>query len=402
MKNHINKLFSLLVMCVAMLFVVVPVNAAEDNVPQSVFVDVSVDMWHFTFVQDMSSRELLTGYEDGTFRPDNVITCGEYYTILCRMKGADLSGYEMKEGDHWAKPAGIIARYYADDGEIGLTASELDAPISRKLAIKLGMKMFGYNAPTAVEFLDNPFADLPEDSNVRRAYHAYMLNAYHLGIICGDDKGDANPDGNLTRAQACKILLNMEKAELNKLENRVKPKCFDDLNIAFIGGASYSYYNDVAEAMSYIPAHMLEVFKAKGGKVIVTDEAQDKYLSYGVAEADGCYFKEKNTIVCFTHGNYSGLLWEITSTLCHEFGHFIYDEILSSVDKRLVRQSFQSEELDNFAKAIHDNYCKANVNEYFAELFARSIQPWYSRLLEGCDCKIGLGVVEKHLLGDGV
>ena len=395
MKREIKmmkKILSMVLACTLALGSAVVAQAADTS-----FADVKSSDWYCEFVHDMHERGLIEGRGDGLFHPGDTITRGEYYTILCRMTGVKL---ENDGTGHWAEAAGDQVWYWSDyvDRNTAMDTVEwLDTAITRQEAIEIAMRAYGYCFPTSVAFLENPFADIKVDKNIFDGDHAYLLNAYHLGIISGDDQGLVRPDATMTRAEACKVLLNVEAADLSKHEKLVKPDSFQGVEVKFIGDSAYSFYNDVAKFLSYLPADLLEGFVAKGGTIIVTDENQSKYIGAGQVEASGCYLSTGNDIVCFTDGNSSSLFFGIASTLCHEFGHYMYENVLTAEDKALLSESFTSDELNNFAKAIGRSYCKTNVNEYFAEIVARSIQPWAAKALVNCDCEKGLSVIQKYL-----
>lgn len=50
------------------------------------FKDVNKDHWAYEAIKDLTDRKILTGYEDGTFKPDEPITRAEVVTILSRLK----------------------------------------------------------------------------------------------------------------------------------------------------------------------------------------------------------------------------------------------------------------------------------------------------------------------------
>ena len=45
-------------------------------------------------ILSLAQRGIVNGYEDGAFRPENNITCGEYITVLYRVYAYENSDYE--------------------------------------------------------------------------------------------------------------------------------------------------------------------------------------------------------------------------------------------------------------------------------------------------------------------
>ncbi len=76
------------------------------------FIDVPADSWYYEHVSQLTGYNLIAGYEDNTFRPDNTITRAEFVTILSRLPHTDLASdtqfTDVPKG-HWAYNAVQIA-----------------------------------------------------------------------------------------------------------------------------------------------------------------------------------------------------------------------------------------------------------------------------------------------------
>jgi len=51
------------------------------------FTDVPADYWGFGFIEQAKAQSLITGYPDGSFRPDQTSTRGEACTMISRLPG---------------------------------------------------------------------------------------------------------------------------------------------------------------------------------------------------------------------------------------------------------------------------------------------------------------------------
>ncbi len=72
------------------------------------FKDVDTAAWYFDAVSQLTGYDLLSGYPDGTFRPDSTITRAEFVTILSRFPHTDIgTETEFKDvpSSHWANGA---------------------------------------------------------------------------------------------------------------------------------------------------------------------------------------------------------------------------------------------------------------------------------------------------------
>lgn len=168
------------------------------------YTDVQETDWFYPTATEMSEKGILTGYEDGSFKPSEVITYAEYITILKRMvTGTD----ERSASGHWAEKSLNYAyeKGWYDYDEISV--SVCDNPVPRQIAAKL----------TALAF------DIPKTENDDGVYWRYMqsikdfdkingryaylvIRGCNNGIFTGDESGCFNPESSLTRAEACAII----------------------------------------------------------------------------------------------------------------------------------------------------------------------------------------------------
>lgn len=88
------------------------------------FMDVANDSWYNEEISTLVQAGVLSGYEDGTFRPDQPVTRAELATILVRVQGGSASAGNTTFSDtdrHWAEgyissavTAGLVYGY--EDG----------------------------------------------------------------------------------------------------------------------------------------------------------------------------------------------------------------------------------------------------------------------------------------------
>ncbi len=71
-------------------------------------VPLSSDAWYAFSLMNLSVLGIIHGYPDNTFRPDQPLTRGELMVLLHRMypsEGTDVSAFPDVPADHWAYPA---------------------------------------------------------------------------------------------------------------------------------------------------------------------------------------------------------------------------------------------------------------------------------------------------------
>lgn len=167
------------------------------------FSDVQQNDWFYDNVTDMTNSGYLSGYEDGTFRPAGIITKAELVSVVGRVSGLD---EKRGQTSHWASgmlQAALDAGYY-DWDEIPPTGESFDEPITRQLAIKIVMKAF---LPDKKGDYNQVSGAVKDFSQLDGRYYDSVIAAYSNGVVYGDDNGNLNPKSNITRAEACAIIM---------------------------------------------------------------------------------------------------------------------------------------------------------------------------------------------------
>jgi len=166
------------------------------------FSDVKEGQWFYGNVTAMVRKGWLSGYPDGSFRPDNIITAAEFVTVTARVGG--LQGAEAQTG-HWASPLlkAALDKGWYDWDEIPPTGESYDKPIARQLAVKIIMKAF---APDLRGDYNTESAKIKDFAQLDGRYYEPVLAAYSAGIVNGDNEGNFNPKGNLKRSEACALI----------------------------------------------------------------------------------------------------------------------------------------------------------------------------------------------------
>lgn len=180
-----------------------PTEPENPEIPSEKFSDLSGSEWAKDAIYALSERKIISGYDDGSFRPNNTITRNEFITML--MIAFDMvdenAEYTFVDGDGgaWyakyvasAKKAGVVTGY--TDGRFGdgenITRQDLAVMVYRLANIE--------KKETAVSFADDDkISDYAKEA-------VYTLNS--VGIINGMGENNFEPTENATRAQAARIL----------------------------------------------------------------------------------------------------------------------------------------------------------------------------------------------------
>jgi hypothetical protein len=184
----------------------VPINEKPtDTKPTINFSDIS-GHWAETNIKNAVSGGIVTGYPDGTFKPDTAVTRAEFAVMLMNTlkpqgEGAALTFTDTAKIGTWAQQAvaqavqaGIINGY--EDGSFRPDAQMTRAEMAVMLANSLGLSN-EVNAGTG--FVDDQ--DIPKWA--KNAVGAIKK----LGLVDGKGTNTFDPDANTTRAETVTVLL---------------------------------------------------------------------------------------------------------------------------------------------------------------------------------------------------
>ncbi|NBC71902.1 InlB B-repeat-containing protein [Paenibacillus sacheonensis] len=173
------------------------------------FSDIS-EHWAKASIKQAVSSGIVTGYEDGTFKPDKTVTRAEFAVMLMNAlktqgAGAALTFTDAAKIGSWSQKAvaqavqaGIIHGY--EDGTFRPAGEITRAEMASMIAGALG-KYSEANATTATSFADDK--DIPAWA---KAAVAYIKQA---SIVQGKGDNQFAPGDHATRAEAVTVLLNM-------------------------------------------------------------------------------------------------------------------------------------------------------------------------------------------------
>lgn len=138
---------------------------------------------------------MASGYPDGEFKPNNNINVDEFVAIVVRALGFEL---EANEND-WSKP------FIDKATEEGFLTEDIVGgyarPITREEMCSIITLAFGVE-----EEEENIFAPSDEDK-ISTVFSDAVRLAYNAKIVSGYEDGSFRPDANLTRAEACRVIV---------------------------------------------------------------------------------------------------------------------------------------------------------------------------------------------------
>lgn len=203
-----------------------------------IYNDVADGEWYENYIFDMSNRGILDGYDDGSFKPENTIVLSEFLAIVVRAIGQrekaeatavdeemlvlqPIDGIQIEDYE-WAKP---YLQYAVNNGWLSLeeATEEYAVYMRRDRASYLVWTAYQSGECNVVhqltEYTEGSGSDQLrqrasrweagefEDLNqCNKAYKDHMFQLYMNYVLEGSGDNKITPAGNITRAEACKVL----------------------------------------------------------------------------------------------------------------------------------------------------------------------------------------------------
>lgn len=182
-------------------------NKPDTKDDEKTFYDLDGFEWAKDYINSLSSKKVINGFGDGTFKPGNKVTREEFVKMLVvalNLKGDIKLGFNDVDSTHWAY--GYIKTAVASgivngisDTEFGIT-SEITRQDMAVMAYRAAKKVGKLNN---IEPDKNNFSDESDIADYAKDAIAYMKSA---GIINGVGENMFNPLGTATRAETAVVI----------------------------------------------------------------------------------------------------------------------------------------------------------------------------------------------------
>ena len=169
------------------------------------FSDVPSSAWYYNNVMQAAAAGIVSGYPDGTFKPGNSVS-RDFAIMLTQMLGVSNDGtavspfIDVDDDDYgvvsiaYCKAHNIISGY--DDGTF-----KPDATITRQEAASMIVKAMGVSKASDELY--------PDDSTIAGWAKDAVYKAKAAGLMKGyEEDGTFRPTGKITRAEAASIMVN--------------------------------------------------------------------------------------------------------------------------------------------------------------------------------------------------
>ncbi|GEM_PF-2128489 len=192
------KLLKILVLFILVIGISTTSAFASNN--GSGFSDVDLTDWHVGYVLTLSDMDVVRGYSDQTFRPNDTISKAEF--IVLAMKTSHRH-YQIAENEHWAMN---YIRGAEDMGAIEPGESKtmgLEEEINRAEAARILVRT---QLMEDTEGCESYIEQIEDYHEIPEIYQSYVLKAFAKNWISGYPNGEFKPSNAVTRAEASVML----------------------------------------------------------------------------------------------------------------------------------------------------------------------------------------------------
>jgi lysophospholipase L1-like esterase len=230
-----------------------------------VYTDVNDSSWYAKYVDLATGVGIATGYDDGTFKPREYISAGEFVKMLAKADGANPEKFEAR---HWA----FLYWDYLDKYDVfsgtkitGLRDC-LNGTITRQDAAAIIYSMLVNVLGEDTVPIGNPAADIPGYLSLDSQYLTPVAELYAKGILTGVEGMSFAGSRRLTRGEAAALIIRLFDKDSRTVVKPVRTSAYTSLgtfsgSTLFIGDSltyqlveNYLIPNKMIGSASYMAA----------------------------------------------------------------------------------------------------------------------------------------------------
>ncbi len=172
------------------------------------FKDVNDRHSHYASIHKLADRQVIKGYKDGTFRPNQQVTRGQVASIIANVLDLNTENISdpgfldvTSDNSHYRGIAALVEAGIIDG--YGDGTFRPNAPLTRAQMAKILVKAFQFQQTGNA---DTPFIDVNSSE-----YIDFIITLYELGITKGTSRSTFSPNDPVTRGQLASFVLRCEE-----------------------------------------------------------------------------------------------------------------------------------------------------------------------------------------------
>ncbi len=177
----------------------------------SSFSDIASEHWAFNYVNELTTKGVINGYPDGTFRPDGTISKAEFIKLVIMAslpEEVDIADAPSAM-NNWAGQVVAVAQTYQVIDPGFITETNMNEPITRMEMALIIAKADVFLRGNALDLSKSlTFNDYDE---MDREQITYLTHAVSKGLITGYTDNTFKPAKNMNRAEAATMIYRYTK-----------------------------------------------------------------------------------------------------------------------------------------------------------------------------------------------
>ena len=178
-----------------------------DITPMPSFSDVAEGDWYFDFVSTVYQKKLFAGFDDGTFRPDDEMTYGQFLAVLSQFAGGVTAGADDEVWYdpyvRWGMESGVLpgALWDGFDPEASVTRQDM--------AVMFGLFLTEYEVD--YDPVNTETASFTDSADIDSYALGGVALCWQAGIMGGRTDGSFGPQDTATRAEVAVTMVQMAR-----------------------------------------------------------------------------------------------------------------------------------------------------------------------------------------------
>lgn len=175
------------------------------------FTDLDQSHWAYDKISAMSESGIVSGFPDGTFKPNNPVTREQAAAIMTNFFELPLKEtaktFEDIAPDYWSNQYAVLVADYMEPNEVeGKYYFRPDENATRVEIAKAIVEILGFNDEEIKEDVINGFNDKESFLEGDKKYISIVADNK---VMVGDDLSCFRPNDTITRAEFCSLIYNI-------------------------------------------------------------------------------------------------------------------------------------------------------------------------------------------------
>ena len=191
-----------------------PEDEPQAEVKTGSFRDVTSAHWAFASVERAAEMGLVTGYSDGTFRPDTPVTRAQFVLMLWRMCGKPAASKAASFADASADWYQDALSWAVENGYVNGTGEGTFSPngkITRQEVVTILFRYSGGQSGQEVLLYSVYDGQYTDSGSIAPWAKSAMYWAIYNGVITGTSETTVSPAATATRAEVAAIFVRYAK-----------------------------------------------------------------------------------------------------------------------------------------------------------------------------------------------